>query len=50
MKVKFEVEFDTDNEKDLAKIEEVLYHLQQVKEILEKLDNNLNKGTRRNKQ
>lgn len=50
MKVKFEIELDTDNEKDLAKIEEVLHHLQQVKEILEKLDQNLNRGTKRNRQ
>jgi hypothetical protein len=50
MKIKIELEVDTDNQRDLIKIEQVLYQLQQVKEILEKLDQNLNKGTRRNKQ
>jgi hypothetical protein len=50
MKIKIELEVDTDNQRDLIKIEQVLYQLQQVKEILEKLDVNLNKGTRRNKQ
>ena len=50
MKIKVEIEVDTDNQADRIKIEQVLYQLQQVKEILEKLDQNLNKGTRRNKQ
>ena len=43
MKIDIKVEFDTDNPKDLEKIEEVMYQLQQVKEILERLDRNLNK-------
>jgi len=43
MKIDIKIEFDTDNEKDLQKIEEVLGQLQQVQEILKKLDNNLNK-------
>ena len=51
MKIKIELEVDTDNQKDLIKIEQVLHQLQQVKEILEKLDYNLNKdSSRRNKQ
>ena len=49
MKIKFEVEFDTDNPKDLQKIEETLANLQQVKEILERLNQNLNKGNKRSK-
>ena len=43
MKIDIKIEFDTDNEKDLQTIEEVLGQLQQVQEILKKLDNNLNK-------
>jgi hypothetical protein len=52
MKIDIKIEFDTDNEKDLQKIEEVLGQLQQVQEILKKLDNNLNKryNTNNNKQ
>jgi hypothetical protein len=50
MKIKFEVEFDTDNPKDLEKIEETLSNLQQVKEILERLNQNLNKSAKRNRQ
>jgi hypothetical protein len=50
MKIKLEIEVDTDNQADRIKIEQMMYQLQQVKEILEKLDYNLNKGTRRNKQ
>jgi hypothetical protein len=46
MKIKVELELDTDNEEDLKKIEEAMYQLQQVKEILEKLDKNLNNRTR----
>lgn len=47
MKIDIKVEFDTDNERDLEKIEEVMYHLQQVKDILQKLDKNLNNNTNR---
>ena len=50
MKVKVELEFDTDNQSDRIKIEQTLYQLEQIKEILEKLSQNLNKGTRRNKE
>ena len=50
MKIKIELEVDTENQADRIKIEQVLYQLQQVKEILEKLDQNLNKGGRRNRQ
>jgi hypothetical protein len=50
MKIKVELELDTDNQADRDKIEQVLYQLDQIKEILEKLDYNLNKGNRRNRQ
>jgi len=50
MKIKIELEVDTDNQADRIKVEHVLYQLQQIKEILEKLDHNLNKGARRNKE
>ena len=50
MKIKIEVELDTENQKDRIHVEKVLYHIEQIKEILEKLDYNLNKNTRRNKQ
>ena len=50
MKIKIEVEVDTDNQRDLIKIEQVLHQLQQVKEILEKLDYNLNKGNKRSRE
>lgn len=49
MKVKVELEFDTDNVDDLAKIEEVLYYLQDIKEMLDSKQQNLNKNTKRKK-
>jgi len=50
MKIKIEVELDTENHKDREQVEQVLYHVEQIKEILEKLDINLNNNRRRNKQ
>jgi flagellin-specific chaperone FliS len=35
MKLEFKIEFDTDNEKDLERIEEVISLLQQLKDTLE---------------
>ena len=49
MKIKIELEIDTDNQADRIKIEKVLYQIEQIKQILEKLDQNLNKGTKRSK-
>jgi hypothetical protein len=51
MKLELKLEFDTDNEQDLEKIETVLYHLQQIKEMLEVQEQNLNKtvGNKRSK-
>jgi len=49
MKVKIEIEFDTDNSEDMKKIEETLYNLEQVREILHKLDHNLNNNVQKRK-
>ena len=45
MKIKVEVEIDTENEQDLNTIEDVLYYIQDIKEILETKQQNLNKHT-----
>ena len=50
MKIKVELELDTDKESDLIKAEKVLNQLQQIQEILEKLDYNLNKGNKRSRE
>ena len=46
MKVKLEVELDTDEQKDLDMIEDVIYHLQDVRELLEEHQENLNNNTK----
>ena len=45
MKIKLEVELDTEDQKDRIMIEKVLYQIEQIKQILENLDTNLNKHT-----
>jgi len=45
MKVKLEVELDSDKKEDLELIEDVLYYIQDIKEILETRQQNLNKRT-----
>ena len=45
MKIKLEVELDSDKQEDLELIEDVLYHIQAIKEILETRQQNLNKRT-----
>lgn len=50
MKIKIEIEMNTDDQKDRVLIEKIVYQIDQVKEILEKLDQSLNKGNRRNKE
>ena len=45
MKIKLEVELDTEDQKDRIMIEKVLYQIEQIKQILENLDTNLNKRT-----
>lgn len=47
MKIKVELELDTDNQKDLDKIEEIVVYLQQVKDLLDTKNQNLNKNVRR---
>lgn len=47
MKVKVELELDTDNLQDLARIEEVVSYLQEIKYLLEQKEQNLNKSNRR---
>ena len=49
MKIKVELELDTDNAADRDKIEQVLYQLQQVQEILQRLDVNLNNNKQQRK-
>ena len=43
MKLTFNVEFDTDNKDDLELVEDALYYLQEIKELIEKPKQNLNK-------
>ena len=44
MKIDINVEFDTDKKEDLELIEDVLYYIQDIKEILETKQQNLNKN------
>ena len=46
MKIKLEVELDTEKQKDLDMIEDVIYHLQDVRELLEEHQENLNNNTK----
>ena len=50
MKVKLEVELDTEKQKDLDMIEDVIYHLQDVREILEEHQENLREQRLRQKE
>ena len=45
MKIDINVQFDTDKKEDLELIEDVLYYIQDIKEILETRQQNLNKRT-----
>jgi len=45
MKVKIELELDTDKPQDLDMIEEVIFQLQDVRDLLENQNKNLNKRT-----
>jgi len=42
MKINLNIEFDTNNPNDLDKIEEVMYNLQEVKDLLEDLSQKSN--------
>jgi len=43
MKVKFEVELDTEKQKDMELVEDIIYRLQDVRDLLEDYQENLNK-------
>lgn len=43
MKIKLEVEVDTDKQDDLDLVEDIFFQLQEIKEILENRKQNLNK-------
>ena len=43
MKIKFEVELDTENEQDIDLVEELLDYVNDFKEMLEQPQQNLNK-------
>ena len=43
MKVKFEVELDTEKQKDMELVEDIIYQLQDVRNLLEDYQENLNK-------
>lgn len=45
MKLNINVEFDTDTKKDLELVEDMLYYLQEIKEILEQPKQHLNTRT-----
>jgi len=45
MKIELKLELDTEKESDLELIEDVLYYIQDIKEILETRQQNLNKRT-----
>jgi len=49
MKIKFELELDTEKQKDLDMVEDVMFHLQDVRDLLEDYQENLNKGTNQKK-
>jgi hypothetical protein len=43
MKIKFEVELDTEKQKDMELVEDIIYQLQDVRDLLEDYQENLNK-------
>lgn len=45
MKLNINVEFDTDTKKDFELVEDMLYYLQEIKEILEQPKQHLNTRT-----
>ena len=45
MKIDFNIQFDTDKKEDLDIVEELLFQLQDIKEIIEVKQENLNKRT-----
>ena len=49
MKVKIEVELDTEKQNDLDMIEDLFFQLQDIREILEERQKNLNKRDNKTK-
>ena len=49
MKVKIEVELDTEKQNDLDMIEDLFFQLQDIREILEERQKNLNKRNNKTK-
>jgi hypothetical protein len=43
MKIKFEVELDTEKQKDMELVDDIIYQLQDVRDLLEDYQENLNK-------
>ena len=48
MKIKLEVEIDTEKQNDLALVEDLFEQLQDVRELLEEHQENLNNNTKQN--
>ena len=49
MKLKIEVEMDTEKQNDLELVEDLFFQLQDIKEILEERQKNLNKRNNKSK-
>jgi hypothetical protein len=49
MKIKVEVELDTEKQQDLDMVEDILFQLQDVRDLLDNYQENLNKGTTQKK-
>ena len=49
MKIKVEVELDTEKQRDLDMVEDVIFHLQDVRELLEERQENLNNNSNKRK-
>jgi len=43
MKIKFEVEVDTEKQRDMELVDEIIFQLQDVKDMLDEYQENLNK-------
>lgn len=49
MKIKFEVELDTEKQRDLDMVEDILFQLQDVRDLLDEFQENLNKSNTQKK-
>ena len=43
MKIKFEVELDTEKQRDMELVDDIIFQLQDVKDMLDEYQENLNK-------